>query len=120
MCFGREGAVIKDLSGLKLERLIVDDLNWLMEWYASQCDGDWEHSYGIELGTLDNPGWNLTIDLEYTHLEACPFTKVEYHLMSDVSWWRCEVKDKKFLALCGPKDLMSILAIFRVWSGKQS
>ena len=29
-------------------------IRWLEEWYKSQCDGDWEHLFGVEIGTLDN------------------------------------------------------------------
>ena len=29
----------------------------LQKWYKSQCNGDWEHSFGIKIETLDNPGW---------------------------------------------------------------
>ena len=86
----------------------MDDLVWLMEWYASQCDGDWEHVCGVALGTLDNPGWRLTIDLESTSLETRPYVAQERDLVSDVSWWICEVKNKKFLGRCGPRDLPSI------------
>jgi hypothetical protein len=28
----------------------------LEAWYASRCDGEWEHGYGISIETLDNPG----------------------------------------------------------------
>jgi len=29
----------------------------IQDWYRRQCDGDWEHSYGVKIETLDNPGW---------------------------------------------------------------
>ena len=38
-----------------------DILLVLNQWYTSKCDGDWEHSYGFTLETLDNPGWKLKI-----------------------------------------------------------
>ena len=47
-----------------------DNLLWLMNWYAQQCDGDWEHENGIKIGTLDNPGWYIKIMLGGTELEA--------------------------------------------------
>jgi hypothetical protein len=31
--------------------------------YLRQCNGDWEHLYGITIETLDNAGWSVTIDL---------------------------------------------------------
>jgi hypothetical protein len=43
-----------------------DALYLLQRWYVAQCNGEWEHSYGIEIGTLDNPGWSLRVDLKDT------------------------------------------------------
>jgi hypothetical protein len=51
----------------------MDDLIWLTRWYASQCNGRWEHQNGIELDTLDNPGWMLRVNLEETDLETRRF-----------------------------------------------
>ena len=30
-------------------------LAWLQAWYATQCDGDWEHANGVSIESLDNP-----------------------------------------------------------------
>ena len=53
----------------------MDDtpLRGLQLCYLSRCDGDWEHSFGVVVETLDNPGWRLLVDLEGTGLEAKPF-----------------------------------------------
>ena len=32
------------------------------DWYLSQCNGDWEHAYGVKIDTLDNPGWTLEVE----------------------------------------------------------
>ena len=48
-------------------------ISWLQNWYTTQCDGDWEHDYGITIGTLDNPGWYVVINLVETPLEAAAF-----------------------------------------------
>ena len=53
-----------------------EDLMWLSEWFSHQCDGDWEHEYGIRIGTLDNPGWRLRISLIGTNLENKEFKKI--------------------------------------------
>ncbi len=37
----------------------------LNQWYKSKCNGIWEHSNGLTLETLDNPGWHLKITGEY-------------------------------------------------------
>lgn len=38
-------------------------LRFLQDWYLSQCDGDWEHQLGIDIGTIDNPGWTVKVSL---------------------------------------------------------
>lgn len=57
--------------------MMSDDLAWLLEWFAAQCDGDWEHEYGIRIGTLDNPGWRIRISLIGTELENKEFKKFQ-------------------------------------------
>jgi hypothetical protein len=34
----------------------MDALSRLQAWYFAQCDGEWEHSYGIHIENCDNPG----------------------------------------------------------------
>jgi hypothetical protein len=48
----------------------LDDLAWLQGWYAEQCDGDWEHDESVSIGTLDNPGWRLRVNLAGTAAEG--------------------------------------------------
>jgi immunity protein 53 of polymorphic toxin system len=48
---------------------VTDPIAFLETWFLSQCDGDWEHDARIEISTLDNPGWYLSIDLTATDLE---------------------------------------------------
>jgi hypothetical protein len=48
----------------------MDALTWLQGWYLSQCDGDWEHGHGVDIGTLDNPGWRVEIRVAETELRA--------------------------------------------------
>ena len=93
-----------------------DELAWLMDWYASQCDGDWEHAWGIKIETLDNPGWSLEIDLADTDFEDRRFTRLEHGDMESTdSWWICWVESAQFHAVCGPRDLVNVIAVFRRW-----
>ncbi len=87
---------------------------WLQNWYTSQCNEDWEHTYGIDIKTLDNPGWLVMIDLAETELENYPFDTVLIK-RSNHDWIDCCVKDKKFQGAGGSLNLLEILNIFRVW-----
>ncbi|KQS48479.1 immunity 53 family protein [Sphingomonas sp. Leaf198] len=100
-----------------------DNLGWLNEWYLAQCDSDWEHSYGVKIDTLDNPGWSLKIELTDTALEGRAFERVTYGEISDEleewqhkgSWWVAVVKDNAFEVSCGPLDLSAAIGVFRRW-----
>lgn len=43
--------------------MISDMLNWIDKWFSSVCNDNWEHGHGIKIETIDNPGWEITIDL---------------------------------------------------------
>jgi hypothetical protein len=79
----------------------------LQQWYADQCDGDWEHSYGIKLDTLDNPGWILKIDLQDTEWEKLSLPLVRTYT-SDQDWKQFEVCNACFTA-CGDPSKLSLL-----------
>jgi hypothetical protein len=85
----------------------MESLTELQRWYLDQCDEDWEHSYGVTIGTLDNPGWSLTIDLVDTALEGKPFEPIQYGMLNEAEtsedeWIHCKVEDNKFTAFGGP------------------
>ena len=91
-----------------------DYFTWLIKWYANQCNGDWEHSYGIKIDTLDNPGWYITIDLMDTEYEGKEFTKKIIE-RSENDWLRCYIRDDKFEGPCGLYNLPEVLKIFHDW-----
>ena len=97
-----------------------DELKWLMDWYTSQCDGGWEHQYGIKIETLDNPGWAVTIELEETELEGRAFEPMKAGASEiasgDESWIVCRVEGSDFKGFGGPRDLGNLIGVFRVWA----
>ena len=38
-------------------------LGALQAWYAAHCDGDWEQEFGVTIGTMQDAGWELRVDL---------------------------------------------------------
>lgn len=89
-----------------------EELAWLQEWYIAQCDGDWEHSYGIRIETLDNPGWRVEIDVAETSLSELVVEGVLVE-RSENDWIHCELKDQKFRGAAGPRGLREIISVFR-------
>jgi len=58
----------------------------LQTWYQAQCNGKWEHTCGVKIETLDNPGWSLTIDLAETNLSGRSFTKIDRSSEIQLGW----------------------------------
>jgi hypothetical protein len=94
----------------------MTNLARLQTWYLSQCDGDWEHSYGIAIATLDNPGWSVDIALEDTSLEERRFEPMRIE-RSEGDWLFVSRSPEKFKIRCGPNNLEEGLGIFCDWAG---
>ncbi|WP_251007502.1 immunity 53 family protein [Sphingobium sp. BHU LFT2] len=116
--------LIADICSLvDVGNMIEDNLNWLSQWYLAQCDGDWEHSYGVKIDTLDNPGWTIKINLTDTPMQDIAFERVQHGKIGDDfeewqrsgSWWVARVEGHSFDVSCGPLDLSSAIGVFRRW-----
>jgi hypothetical protein len=92
-------------------------LSRLERWYLSQCDGDWEHQYGIKIDTLDNPGWSIEVDLRGTALMSREFQELTVG-RADSDWIRCRVRGGKFEGFGGPQNLGEIVEVFLSWADK--
>jgi hypothetical protein len=90
-------------------------LDDLQAWYRAQCDGDWEHDVGLNITSLDNPGWLVKINLVGTRLQDEPFVAVE-QLDSDERWMVCKVADGRFEGAGDPHRLGDILDRFMAWA----
>lgn len=90
-------------------------LSGLLDWYARQCDGDWEHQYGVSIETLDNPGWQMRIDVHGTALAGRAFERAETHRTED-DWLVCWVEGEQFRAACGSRNLDEALDTFLGWA----
>ncbi len=94
----------------------MGSLEEFQAWYATQCDGDWEHTYGVSIGTLDNPGWRLEVDLRDTPLDGVPFDEVKDNYDHERDWMRCWIEGAVFNGACGPLRLGDMLQVFLDWS----
>lgn len=90
----------------------MSPMDWLMEWYAEECNGDWEHSYGVRMETLDNPGWKLKVDLVDTDWEGREQPRVLTD-RSDTDWMDCRADGHVFEAHGGPGNLGEMVEAFR-------
>ena len=93
---------------------MMDEIEWLQTWYQNCCDGRWEHEYGIKIGTLDNPGWRIRIDLAGTPVEGRAMEPIEAD-RSDTDWLFCKIEEGAFVGHGDPTKLTKMIAIFREW-----
>lgn len=93
----------------------MDELHRLQAWYSSQCDGDWEHEFGIRIETLDNPGWSVEIDLADTEPEGVSYAEVK-DLASEREWVHTRVEGTIFHGSAGPAMLTVVLRQFLDWA----
>jgi hypothetical protein len=94
-------------------------LEYLESWYHDQCDGDWEHQFGIHISTLDNPGWSVRIDLTGTDLEGKSFPTCTRD-NGDTDWVRCWIQEDQFHATGDPSKLNSILRVFQMFADRMN
>lgn len=101
----------------------MNSLEWLQSWYAAQCNDTWEHDHGITIGTLDNPGWHVRIDVEGTPLEGRSMEEVGEEgqinhagVSGAQDWIHCRVEDDCFIGAGGPTSLLLICDTFRKWA----
>ena len=88
----------------------IDILNMLNDWFYNNCDGDWEHEYGIKICTTDDPGWSISIDLMRTPLEGLSFQKKKSEI--DEPWYEVEVKENVFYGY--GYELSKIIDVFYI------
>jgi hypothetical protein len=93
-------------------------LDQLMSWYEGQCDGMWEHQHGVQIDTLDNPGWAVKISLVGTSLEHVPFAGAR-DVSHDVDWINRRVTSGRFEGFGGRRKLDAIIGMFLKWANAQ-
>jgi len=92
-----------------------ENLRWLLNWFNSKCDGQWELGEAFVIGTLDNPGWCFWIRTEQTELQNQNFQKIRIDRTED-DWVRCYIEEGMFKGCGGPSNLPEVLQIFRDWA----
>ena len=97
----------------------MNPLTGLEAWYAAQCDGDWEHKYGIRIETLDNPGWLLEVDLTDTSAEQIRTNRIEQHV-SETDWYSYQINENGFVGACGSCNLDALISAFLALVGDES
>jgi Immunity protein 53 len=89
-------------------------LRWLEDWYQRHCNGEWEHAYGVQIESLDNPGWIVRIDLKGTELEQTPLESIQ-EARTETDWINCSRTAEQFVNAGGARNLIELAGVFRAW-----
>lgn len=90
---------------------MADDLFTRLDaWYAEQCDGEWEHEFGIKIQTLDNPGWLIQVDLSGTGSEGATLPA---NLDEDESgtWVHSSADGTELRVACSPRAMEKAMRV---------
>ena len=93
----------------------MNNFLWLEQWYLQQCDGEWEQTFGITIGTLDKPGWQVRINLQGTAYDGLPNAVLKTMHHSETEWMECRIVAGTFQGSGGPLMLGPIVQLFRGW-----
>ena len=91
-----------------------NNLEWLQKWYSYNCDGEWEHAEGVEISTLDNPGWKFSASLKGTTLEDKDYPVMSIDNGND-DWLVLQKKDCEFVGCGDAGKLNQIIQFFKEW-----
>ena len=96
---------------------LTHPLDQLLQWYSLQCDGSWEHQYGFEITTLDNPAVRLQVDVAGTALQSKPFQRIQHESSAGDEWLVCDVlSNGTFDGCCSPPLFRQLIEIFVAWA----
>jgi hypothetical protein len=92
----------------------IEAIALLQKWFIDRCNGDWEHSWGITIETLDNPGWIIKINLHDTVRAYEDLDQVKIQ-RGENDWVMYKVENAQFVGSCGPLNLGETIGIFLNW-----
>lgn len=90
----------------------IEVLEWIQNWFKDNCDGEWEKSEVIQITTIDNPGWEVEIDISNTSIAN---TTINWILNENdkQDWYGVKIEDQKFTAAGDPEKLIFLLGLFK-------
>lgn len=90
----------------------MEILDWIQNWFKANCDGNWEGGDGIQITTLENPGWEIEIDISNTSIANIT---IEWILNENgkQDWYGVKIENQKFIASGDADKLTFLLELFK-------
>ncbi|WP_339841273.1 immunity 53 family protein [uncultured Maribacter sp.] len=90
----------------------MEILDWIQEWFKDNCDGNWEHGEVIQITTIDNPGWEVEIDISNTSIATMNLEWILNEKSKD-DWYGVKIMNQKFIAAGDAGKLKFLLGLFK-------
>ena len=90
----------------------MEIIDWIQDWFKGNCDGDWEHTDGIQITTLENPGWDVEIDISNTSIAKIEIPWI-LNENSKQDWYGVKIENEKFNASGDAGKLKFLLGLFK-------
>lgn len=90
----------------------MEILDWIQNWFKNNCDGDWEHGEAIQINTLDNPGWEVEVDISNTSIANIDIKWI-LNENGPQDWYGVKIENKKFSAAGDAGKLTFLLGLFK-------
>lgn len=92
----------------------MNSIETIASWYKKNVRQDEPNTLIINIESLDNPGWWVTINLKGTDFEKETFSKIENEKTQN-DWIKLFVRTSKFEGFGDPFKLDTILKCFGTW-----
>jgi len=90
----------------------MDIIDWIQNWFKDNCDGEWEYGEGIQITTLENPGWEVEIDISNTSIADVNISWI-LNENSAHDWYGVKIENQKFNASGDSGKLKYLLGLFK-------
>jgi len=90
----------------------MEILDWIQNWFKDNCDGNWEKDQVIQITTLDNPGWEVEIDISNTSIADIKINRI-LNESSPQDWYGVKIENQKFNASGDSGKLKFLLGLFK-------
>jgi len=90
----------------------MEIIDWIQNWFKDNCDGNWEKGEVIQITTLDNPGWDIEIDISNTSLANIEINWI-LNENTKQDWYGVKIENQKFNAAGDSKKLEFLLNLFK-------
>ncbi len=90
----------------------MEIIDWIQNWFKENCDGKWEQGEGILINTLENPGWEVEIDISNTSIANIDLSWI-LNENGKHDWYGVKIENQKFNASGDAGKLEFLLNLFR-------